>query len=123
MTMNNRQIRERVTKMNNAWAQGAPAAIFKGITRTAFQTDIQSAAADDQEIADMEAQIKLRKTSRDEKYKRIHEGSTNIRDGVEGHADFGPDHPIYEAMGFVRTSARKSGLTRKKTQSGTSEAG
>lgn len=115
MPLNNRQIRERVTTMSNAWSQGAPTATFKAITHTGFQADIQAASAADQEIADMEAQIKMKKTTRDEKYKKLNDDSVDIRDGVEGDADFGPDHPIYAAMGFVRTSERKSGLTRKKT--------
>jgi hypothetical protein len=116
MPLNNKQIRERVTKMNSAWAQGAPAVTFKGITQAAFQAEIQGAAADDQAIDDMEAQLKMKRTARDERYRGINDKSINVRDGVEGHADFGPDHPLYEAMGFVRTSDRKSGLTRKKTE-------
>jgi hypothetical protein len=115
MPLNNKQIRERVTKMSNAWAQGAADAVFKGITRTAFDADIQAAAADDQEIADLESQIRMKRTARDEKYKNLNDDSIKVRDGVEGHADFGSEHPIYKAMGFVRPSDRKSGLTRKKT--------
>ena len=30
------------------------------------------------------------------------------------HPDYGDDHPLVDAMGFVRDSERKSGLTRKK---------
>ena len=116
MANRNKEIRERVTKMNNAWAQGAPTATFKGITQAAFQADIQGAAAADQEIEDMEAQLKMKKAARDERYRKLNDNSIKVRDGVEGHADFGADHPLYEAMGFVRTSARKSGLTRKKTE-------
>ncbi len=116
MPLNNKQVRERVTKMNSAWAQGAPTVTFRGITQAAFQADIQGAAADDQAIDEMEAQLKMKKTARDERYKKLNNNSNSVRDGVEGHSDFGPDHPIYEAMGFVRTSDRKSGLTRKKTE-------
>ena len=48
--------------------------------------------------------------------------SVKVRDGVEGHEDFGTDHPIVEAMGFVRESTRKSGLTRKKASSPASKS-
>ena len=115
MPLNNKQIRERVTKMNNAWAQGAPTVAFNGIKQSDFAAEIAGAAQDDQDIADLEAQLKLKKTARDERYQRIGEKSVKVRDGVEGNAEYGPDHAIYEAMGFVRTSDRKSGLTRKKT--------
>jgi hypothetical protein len=30
------------------------------------------------------------------------------------HPDYGDDHPLVDARGFVRDSERKSGLTRKK---------
>jgi hypothetical protein len=113
--LNNKQVRERVEKMNSAWAQGASSIPFGGITQTAFEGEITGVAADDQEIANLQAQVKMKQTARDERYKRINGMSIKVRDGVEGHADFGPNHPIIDAMGFVRTSDRKSGLTQKKT--------
>ena len=33
---------------------------------------------------------------------------------VIADAEFGDDSALYEALGYVRKSARKSGLTRKK---------
>ncbi|HEV7473431.1 MAG TPA: hypothetical protein VGN90_05225 [Pyrinomonadaceae bacterium] len=115
MPLNNKQIRERITKMSNAWEQGASTVTFMGIARDTFQANIQAAAAADQEVADIEAQLKMKRTARDEKYKQVNDESIKVRDGVEGHADFGSNHPIYAAMGFVRPSDRKSGLTKKKT--------
>ncbi len=114
MANRNKETRERATKMNNAWKQGASSAVFKAITQPAFETELNGAGADEQEIANLEAQVKMKKTALEERYKRISNTTNDVRDGVEGHADFGSDHPIYEAMGFVRTSDRKSGLTRKK---------
>ncbi|MDX6404754.1 MAG: hypothetical protein QOH70_2209 [Blastocatellia bacterium] len=114
MPSDNKRIRERVNQMNKAWLQGAPTVKFKGITQTNFQADIQAADADDKAIADLETQIGMLKDGRDAKYARLNDDSVKIRDGVEGHEDFGSDHPMYEAMGFVRDSTRKSGLTRKK---------
>jgi hypothetical protein len=32
---------------------------------------------------------------------------------VRGTPGFGPDSPLYRALGYVRKSERKSGLTRK----------
>lgn len=34
--------------------------------------------------------------------------------GVKGHKDYGEDSALWEQMGFVRKSERKTGLTRKK---------
>ena len=41
MRINTKRIRERVTKMNNAWKQGAANATFKGIKQPDFQAKIE----------------------------------------------------------------------------------
>jgi len=115
MSINIRKIRDRIAKMNSAWAQGAPAVSFKGIKQEDFQAKIAAAAAADQEIANTEAQLIIQKDQRDALYTELNGDSVDIREGVEGSRDFGKGHPIYEAMGFVGDSSRKSGLTRKKT--------
>jgi hypothetical protein len=114
MSVATKRIRERVTQMNNAWAQAAPTAVFGGITKAAFQASIQAAATADQGIADLEAQLTIKRDQRDSLYANLNNDSIKIRDGVEADPTFGRDHPIVEAMGFVRESTRKSGLTRKK---------
>jgi hypothetical protein len=116
MANRNKETKERVNKMNTAWAQGAPTVTFNGVTQTAFEADITAAAAAEQEIADLEAQLKLKKIALEERYKQLADKSTKVRDGIEGDANFGQEHPLLGAMGFVRPSERKSGLTRKKNQ-------
>src|SRR5258708_39767819 len=64
MAVNCKKIRERVTKMNTAWAQSAPTVAFKGITQTAFQAKIQAAAAVDQQYADLLASFLKSKEQR-----------------------------------------------------------
>lgn len=98
--------------MSIAWAQGASNVVFKGITRTGFDADIKFTDDEEQAIADIEAQVKIRRAGLDTKYQKLNEDSIKIRDGVEGHEAFGNDHAILEAMGFVRSSQRQSGLTR-----------
>ena len=110
-----KRIRERVTKINDAWAQGATNAVFSGISRADFNTRIQAAAAEDQEIADLEAQLTLKKQHRDGLYAALNDDSVKIRDGAEADPNFGRNHPIISTMGFVRGDQRKTGLTRKKT--------
>ena len=80
---------------------------------------LQSATAKEQEIADLEAQIQMKKQERDAAYQGLNDDSIKIRDGVEGDVNFGTNHPLYEGMGFTIDDNRKSGLTRKKTPSGT----
>ena len=40
--------------------------------------------------------------------------SVLVVNGVVGDPAYGDDSPLYGAMGFVRKSERKSGLTKKK---------
>ena len=117
MAIPTKRIRERVTRINNAWAQGAPSATFAGITRTDYNTRIVAAAAADQEIDDDEAQLLLKKQNRDNLYAALNDDSVKVRDGAEADPAFGRNHPIISAMGFVRADQRKTGLTRKKTPS------
>jgi hypothetical protein len=119
MPSRNKKIKERVKRMSNAWAQGAANVTFKGITRTGFDADIKATDDEEQAIADMQAQVKIRQAGLDTKYAKLNDDSIKIRDGVEGHEDFGNDHPILEAMGFVRSSQRKSGLKRGSTKAPT----
>jgi hypothetical protein len=114
MPTQTKRIRERVTQMNDAWAQGASTVVFGGISQTQFDTKIKTAATADQEIDDMEAALVLKKQFRDGLYDGLNDDSVKILAGLKGDPAFGDDHPLVGAMGFVRDSERKSGLTRKK---------
>ena len=114
MPTQTKRIRKRVTQMNDAWSQGAPTAVFGGITQPQFDTKIKAAATVDQEIDDMEAALVLKKQFRDGLYDELNDDSVKILAGLKGDPGFGDDHPLLEAMGFVRDSQKKSGLTRKK---------
>jgi hypothetical protein len=114
MPVPTKKIRERVTKMSTAWKQSAPNVTFKGITQSAFQADIEAAAAIEEEIASLDAEVKVKMQERDAAYQKLNDDSINVRDGVEGDVNFGTNHPLYAAMGFTPEAERKSGLTRKK---------
>ena len=110
----NKEIREKVNVMNDAWFEGAPSDAFSGIRQADFQTEIEAAAADDAAIADLEAEIKMKRDVRDDKYKALDQKRSRIGLAVAGDPNYGNDSPLYGAMGFVRKSEKKSGLTRKK---------
>jgi hypothetical protein len=114
MANNNKRIRERVTTMNAAWAQGAPTAVFGGISQSDFDTRIKAALAEDKAIAEMEAQLRLKKDHCAGLWQALNDDSIKVRDGIEGDPQFGRKHPLLDAMGFVSDAQRKTGLTRKK---------
>lgn len=112
--VDNKTVKEKCNTMNDAWVEGAQAVVFNGIRQENFQTAIEAAAADDAAIADHEAQLKMMKDVRDDKYKALDQDRSKVGQGVAGNPDYGNDSPLYGAMGFVRKSERASGLTRKK---------
>jgi len=99
--------------MNDAWFEGAKGVDFNGITQAAFLADITAAAADDAAVADLEAELKMKREVRDDQYIALNENRSKVGLGVAGSAAYGNDSPLYGAMGFVRKSDRSSGLTRK----------
>lgn len=108
-----KSIREKCNVMNDAWVEGAPTVEFNGITQAAFLADITACAADDAAVGDLEAELKMKREERDDKYAALNENRSKVGLGVAGSAAYGNDSPLYGAMGFVRKSARASGLTRK----------
>lgn len=111
--VNVKEIRERVTKMNDGWAEGAPTVEFNGVEQSEFAADIAAAATADRELADIETQKTMKIAEVETLYSNLNAKSVKIANGVRGHADFGTDSPLYGAMGFVRDSERASGLTRR----------
>ena len=111
--VNNREVREQCNRMNDAWVEGAKTVEFNGISQTELAADIADAANDDAEIADLEAQLNMKRDVRDGKYVALNAKRSNVGKGVAGSPDYGDDSPLYGAMGFVRKSDRASGLTRK----------
>jgi hypothetical protein len=104
----------RAETVLNALEQLAPNAVFGG-----------------KKLSDCLAQVNLSRNKRDilndidqQKIQAINDRDATdeetmamidlIINGVVGDPNYGPDSALYEAMGFVRKSARKSGLTRKK---------
>jgi hypothetical protein len=118
VAIDKKRINNRAEQIDDAWEQGAPTAKFKGHTHASLVEDRASIRTEEQEIEDLYALIALKQKSVDDKYIRLDDKLVDIRKGVEGHEDFGDDHPILSAMGFVRASERKSGKTNKTKNSG-----
>ena len=116
--VNNKEVREQCNRMNDAWVEGAPTVEFNGISQADFQADIADAANDDAEIADLEAQLNMKRDVRDGKYFALNQRRSKVGQGVAGNSAYGDDSPLYGAMGFTRKSDRASGLTRKIKESG-----
>lgn len=110
-----KRIKEKALKIQNAWNEGASAVTeFRNTKKSDFDADIAAGQASEDRIADLKAQVAMEEDNRDTIYTRINNSTVDVRQGVEGHKDFGDDHPLLSAMGFIRKSDRASGLTRGK---------
>lgn len=103
-----KRIKEKALRIQNAWNEGAPSVTeFRNTTKTDFDADITAGQAVEDEIADLKAQISMKEDERADIYSRIDDRTVDIRQGVEGHKDYGDDSPLYGSMGFIRKSERK----------------
>lgn len=94
----------------------APSEKFGNIT----VDELKTAAADgDLKDAKVEQDAAVLAASQDDRkafYQTVQAQLNKVKNGVIGDPSFGPDSPLYGALGFVRQSERKSGLTRKKKE-------
>ena len=105
---------DRFTRMIEAWEKyaanrnfgGLTLAQFKALAQPAFDVRKQIKALDDQ-MLDL---INIRNGADEDCAAK----AKLVVNSVVGDVDFGPDSSLYEAMGYVRESERKTGLTRKK---------
>jgi len=109
-----KRIKEKALKIQNAWNEGAPAVVeFRNTTKENHDARIAAGQAVEDEIEDLRTQLSMKEDERDDIYMALDDDNVDIGKGVVGHKDFGDDSELYGAMGFVRKSERKSGLTRK----------
>ena len=104
---------ERLEKIENALKQQAPAAAFGAVKTVEFSLQVQKSRDARLVIIDLENQLKAANNNRDDIDAEGLRQAQLIVNGVIGDPAHGPDSSIYETMGFIRKSERKSGLTRK----------
>lgn len=113
------KIMEKLSKILDAWENIASRESFGGMTLTEFQTEIGKSVTVREEIADLENQITNKTQERDAIDASNWEKAQFVVNSVAGNPSFGKNSGLYEAMGYIPTDQRKSGLTRKtKTENG-----
>lgn len=105
---------EKLDKMVMAWETLAPAVKFANIGLDEFKVFVADCKQARVEIAQIEDQRTQKLNLRDDKDKVALGKAELVVNGVVGDVAFGPNSALYEAMGYIRKSERKSGLTRKK---------
>jgi hypothetical protein len=101
------------------WKETAAEDIFSETKVNEYEADVQESVNIRIHIANLEAEVESEKKRRDQIDDRNVKKAQKIVLSVAGHQKHGKDSGLYKAMGFVTTSERKSGLTRKKKKTTT----
>lgn len=109
------KIEARLNNFLSAWETLRPAKTFAGLTFEQFQAKLQPSFSARASIVTLENQILAAQNQRDDADKSSLATIALVVNAVKGDPEEGDDGELYEAMGYVRKSERKSGLTRGKT--------
>ncbi len=107
-------IEEKLKKVEDAWALHAPNEVFGEMTLAQFRTALQPSRDARALLDELESKMVTAASERDIADEASMEQLDAVVRAVLGNRRFGPDSTLYEAMGYVRKSERKTGLTRKK---------
>ena len=108
---------DRYEKIEDAFNTLAPTATFGGMTLAQFQAKLQPSIDARIEVKRIEDLLSAALVARDNADIQTLKDCDLVVKGVVGDPNFGDDSALYEAMGYIRKSQRKSGLTRKGTAS------
>ncbi len=109
-----KKLADKTGKMITAWKEHAPDATLAGMTLTQYQTKVQPSVDARAQIAEARRKLKDLQAARAKADAVTNPINLLVVDAVKGDVNFGEDSDLYEGMGYVRKSARKSGLPRKK---------
>ena len=114
MPKNPKDSEEKMLQVLNAWKTLAPDKSFGAMTAAQFEAQVNKSLAPRARLDRLEdekrEQIALREAEDEVSMTKVQ----LVVNGVLADPDEGEDSALYEAMGYIRKSARKSGLTRKK---------
>jgi hypothetical protein len=116
MVASPRETEQKIDRILGAWESLAPAKSFGGMTLAQFRAVAQAARDARTHIDDLETQLKQAIAARETADESFLDKAQLVINGVLADPTEGDDSALYEAMGYTRKSARKSGLTRKSSK-------
>lgn len=105
---------EKMEKTETAWQTLAPEAKFYNVTLAQYKAKVQQSREARAAIAALEQQLTAAIDLRDDLDAETLVLEGNIVKAIAGDPEYGDDSALYEGVGRVRRSERKSGLTRKR---------
>jgi len=97
----------------DAWGELAPTATFAGLTLAQYQAKVKPSFDTRAQIVKLETELGALKDQRDQVDLMTSATNDQVVKAVVADTNYGDDSALYERMGYVRKSARASGLTRK----------
>lgn len=107
---------EKMLMILNAWKTLAPTKTFGGFTLQDYETRVNKSLAPRLRLDQIEDEKRQQQALRESEDVTTMKDAQFIVNGVLADPEYGDDSALYQAMGYVRKSDRKSGLTRKKTE-------
>jgi len=107
------QIAAKMSDVVSAWDTLRPSKSFAGMTLAQFKTAIKPSSDARTSIDALDNQLIAAQDQRDTADVASMAKVLLVVNAVKGDPDEGEDGELYEAMGYVRKSERKSGKTNK----------
>ena len=104
---------ERLASVLKAWKDLRPAKSFAGMTLAQFTTKVQPSLDARVQIDTLDNQMTAAMDERDIADVETNKQLLLVVNAVKGDPAEGEDGELYDAMGYVRKSERKSGKTNK----------
>ena len=113
MARNIRNTEDRIATIRAAWKELGPLAVLAGRTLEQFETETETPLRLRAEILALDKQLEGRKADRTLADEAANGLMDLVVNSVRGTPVFGPDAPLYRAMGYIRKCELRSGLKRK----------
>ena len=108
----------KINQVITAWEALRPAKTFAGLTLAQFKTALQPSIDTRASIESLKDQLAAVQTLRDDTDQTSIDTILLVVNAVKGEATEGEDGELFGAMGYVRKSERRNGLSRGKKPAG-----
>lgn len=105
---------EKMERTLNGWKTIAPDKKFGGMTVSDYEGYVKNSRSPRETLEILDDQTKAATALRDSNDDVGLAKTQLVKNGVLADEEFGEDSALYEAIGYVKKSDKKSGLTRKK---------
>jgi hypothetical protein len=106
---------ERINVFRNAWEKNAADDKFAGMSLAEFTEATKLPGELAGEILEIRREAQRKQVNALNTLEPVNRLLELVAHSVQGTPGFGPDSALFEELGYIRKSDRKTGLTRKKT--------